>query len=138
MNTVSLLRSDLMSRNLALTSSAAKRTWSIAEKRRVVELTMREGVSVGTIAKQYNIHPPMLSTWRTLYRDGKLVDNPTAIESTGETFLPIKIADSHPALFASTNPMRVQMNLPCGASLCLEADTLDLQAIATLFTLVRK
>lgn len=127
-----------MSSTLALKPSAEKRTWSIAQKRRVVELTMHKGVSVISIAKQYNLHPPILSTWRSLYRSGKLGDIASEKESIPETFLPIHIADSHPVVSASTNRIRAEIHLSCGASLCLEADTLDLQAIATLFSSVRK
>ena len=126
-----------MSPPLALKPSTDKRTWSIAEKRRIVELTMRKDVSVMSIAKQYHIHPPILSTWRTLYRNGKLGDIASKKESIPE-FLPITIADSHPVLSASTNWIRAEIHLSCGASLCLESNVLDIQAIAMLFSTVRK
>ena len=127
-----------MSSTLALTPSVVKRTWSTAEKLHVVELTMRKGVSVISVAKQYHIHPPILSTWRTLYRNGKLVDNTSENKTIPKAFVPIHITDTHQALPTSTNRISAQIDLPCGTSLCLEADALDLHAIATLFTLVRK
>ena len=101
-----------MSSAFAPMPSTPKRIWSIAEKRRVVELTMRKGVSVRSIAKQHQIHPPILSTWRTLYRTGKLVDNANDKKSIREAFLPINITESHQALSASTNQIRAQIDLP--------------------------
>ena len=127
-----------MSSSLSPASNTPKRSWSIAQKRRVVELTLHQGVSVRSIAKQYAIHPPMLSTWRKLYRNGKLVDNASEETSILETFLPVHMTDSQPSSSTSSNRICAQIDLPCGASLRLEADTLDLQAIAMLFASVRK
>ena len=124
-----------MSSTLVRKPSGVKRTWSIAEKRRVVELTMHEGVSVSSVAKQYNIRLPILSTWRKLYRNGKLGEKASEHPSILAGFLPVNISDS--ALPASTKSIRARIELPCGASLCIESDTLELQALATLFASVR-
>ena len=58
---------------------APRRQWPLAEKRRIVELTLRAGVSVRAIAREQGVHPTSLSHWRTLYRAGKLDAQSTSV-----------------------------------------------------------
>ena len=51
---------------------ALRRSWSPAEKRRIVELTLRASVSVLAIAREHGVRPNSLHRWRALYRAGKL------------------------------------------------------------------
>lgn len=53
-------------------SRAPGRRWPLAEKRRIVELSLRAGASIQAIAREHDVHPTSLSHWRTLYRAGKL------------------------------------------------------------------
>ncbi|HEY9084924.1 MAG TPA: transposase [Candidatus Tyrphobacter sp.] len=51
---------------------APRRRWPIAEKRRIVELTLRDGASIRAVAREQGVHPTSLCHWKVLYRAGKL------------------------------------------------------------------
>jgi transposase-like protein len=73
---------------------APRRQWSLAEKRRIVELTLVAGASTRSIAIEQGVHPTSLSHWKSLYRAGKLDAQPTArvrprVPST--TFMPVSM-----------------------------------------------
>jgi len=61
---------------MAATESPEQRTprrrWPQAEKRRIVELTLRAGASLAAIALEHGVHPTSLNHWKALYRAGKL------------------------------------------------------------------
>ncbi|GAC1502790.1 MAG: hypothetical protein NVS1B14_07780 [Vulcanimicrobiaceae bacterium] len=109
---------------------APRRQWSLAEKRRIVELTFGVGSSTRAIALEHGVHPTSLSHWKTLYRAGKLDVQPLkrvrrATETV--TFLPVKIAPtartSHrpkPHHEAHTRGSVVQLMLESGATLRFE------------------
>lgn len=50
---------------------APYRRWPLAEKRRIVELTLAIGASARAIAREHGLHPNSLCQWRALYRAGK-------------------------------------------------------------------
>ena len=52
-----------------------KRTLKYSQefKLSAVEMSMIEGVKVGTVAERLDIHPYMLSRWRKEYREGLIV-----------------------------------------------------------------
>jgi hypothetical protein len=47
----------------------------VAEKRRIVELTLCAGTSIVSIAREHGVHENTLIRWRALYRAGKLDGN---------------------------------------------------------------
>ena len=51
---------------------APHRHWPMAEKRRIVELTLRPGASFVAVAREHGVNPNSLYRWRRLYRAGKL------------------------------------------------------------------
>jgi transposase-like protein len=51
---------------------APRRRWPLAEKRRIVELTLGEGASLLAVAREHGVHPNSLGRWKALYRAGKL------------------------------------------------------------------
>jgi transposase-like protein len=51
---------------------ASRRHRSPAEKRRIVELTLRAGSSLRAIASEHGVHPNSLRRWKALYRAGEL------------------------------------------------------------------
>src|ERR1019366_2467162 len=78
----------------ALQQHAPRRQWPLAEKRRIVELTLRAGVPVRAIAREQGVHRTSLSHWRTLYRAGKLgvQSMPRVRDSMASaTFVPVSI-----------------------------------------------
>lgn len=81
-------------------SSARPHRWSLSEKRRIVELTHSKGSSVSEIALAHDIHPTVLSRWRSWYRAGKLSDGLPRKRSSGTAagaaLLPVMISTRHP------------------------------------------
>jgi transposase-like protein len=78
------------------TQRAPRRHWPPAVKRRIVELTLRAGVSVRAIAREHGVHPASLHHWKAFYRAGKLdaqvksaprVPGPAA----SATFVPVSV-----------------------------------------------
>ena len=56
-------------------STKKKKTlrYSNSFKVTAVQMSLVEGVKVGTVAESLDIHPYMLSRWRREYREGKIV-----------------------------------------------------------------
>jgi transposase len=63
--------------------TAIRRTRSKAEKRRIVEETQREGASVRSVARAYDIPANQLFHWRKLYREGLLGTEAEAATGSG-------------------------------------------------------
>jgi transposase-like protein len=122
----------------SLTPVALKRSWPASEKRRIVELTLRNDVRVRDVAKQFSLDPPTLSSWRTLYRKGELVDNSSTKRTPAETFFPVTVTERHDLRPSLPSRMLAKIDLPCGTSLRIEAETLDFQALGALLAAVRK
>ena len=127
---------------------AARRQWSLAEKRRIVELTLNAGVSTRAVALEYGVHPTCLSHWKTLYRAGKLDGQrvkrvrPATVTAT---FLPVNIAPAVRASQRSTPPHDahergsvVQLMLASGATLRLETDRVDAALVCALVAELRR
>ena len=132
--------------------SAPRRHWPPAEKRRLVELTLCAGASVGAIALEHGVHPTSLSHWKGLYRAGKLdaqaqsartprVHAPTA----SATFVPVTIVPAprrrQPAVLPDAGARGssvVQLVLASGATLRLETDALDAALVCALVAELRR
>ena len=87
-----------------------RRRWPIAEKRRIVELTLREGVSTRAIAREQGVNPTSLCHCKALYRAGKLDAQPprARAHASSAAFLPVTIASA---------PERRQQNWGAGGAL---------------------
>jgi transposase len=71
-----------------------RRSWSVDEKRRMVEESLEPGTSVSVVARRYDINANLLFSWRRLYQDGLL---------TVETALvPVRIDQPPVAIAAAT------------------------------------
>ena len=68
-----------------------RRRWPIADKRRIVELTLREGVSTRAIAREEGVNPTSLCHWKALYQAGKLDTQPprARARASSAAFLPV-------------------------------------------------
>jgi transposase-like protein len=86
---------------------APRRRWPPAEKRRLVELTLQPGSSLGAIARGHGVYPNSLRQWKALYVAGKLdaqqqlasspdIDAPAA----SATFLPVSLIRPVPKVWA--------------------------------------
>ena len=123
---------------------AARRHWAPAEKRRIVELTLRAGASVLAIAREHGVHPTSLHHWKALYRAGKLgaqaqseprVSGPAA----SATFVPVSVAPAVRRLQPASRPDAaacrsgiVQLVLASGATLRIETRALDAALVCAL------
>lgn len=113
-----------------------------AEKRRVVELTMREGASIRAIAHEHGISRNSLRRWQMLYLAGKLTGQQTSrarVGASSATFLPVTIAPtarlprSAAALTTDASGANVvQLVLASGAVLRIETGVLDADLICAL------
>jgi transposase len=55
--------------------SGPRRKYSLAEKRSMVEQTRQPGASVPEVALRHGVNANLLSVWRRLDRQGRLVEN---------------------------------------------------------------
>jgi len=126
------------------TQRAPRRHWPPAEKRRIVELTLRAGVSVSAIAREHGVHPTSLNHWKALYRAGKL-DAPmkptarVAGPAASATFVPVSVVPEvrrpQPATRSDAVAGRsgiVQLVLASGATLRIETTALDAALVCAL------
>ena len=82
-----------------LKDGRTRRFRSKAERRKIVEETLKPGASVSLVARSHDVNTNQVFTWRRLYRAGKL-----EVEPTSDTLLAVRIADSTPA--RRTSPRR--------------------------------
>lgn len=123
----------------------SRRRLPLSEKRRIVELTLREGASVRAIAREHGVNRNSLYQWQALYRAGKLGAQPApcvrAVASSA-TFLPVSIAPAVRPRRGSDSDARgysvVELMLASGATLRIETDALDAGLICTLLAEARR
>lgn len=128
-------------------SKAAKqrrpyRRWPAAEKRRIVELTLREGASARAIAREYGISHNSLCRWRAHYRAGTLetpLPRAARVRADGSppAFLPVTVAPAtrRPRVAlgtCSSESSIVQLSLVSGATLRIETRSLDVAMLCAL------
>jgi transposase len=90
----------------AQTDVAKRRHRSKQERRRIVEESLKAGVSVAELARTHSVRPNQIFHWRRLYREGQL-------GATTQEFLPVRITEA-------TSPVgRIQLEFG-KVRLCLE------------------
>ena len=129
---------------------APRRHWSPAEKRRIVELSLRAGSSAGAIAREHGVHPNSLCLWKSLYRAGKLEPQAAPqprvrVSATSPTFLPVALISAvrrpQPASRADANAsgrVALQLELNSGVTVRIETDALDAAFVCTLLAELRR
>jgi len=127
-----------------------RRQWPAAEKRRIVELTLRGGVSVAAIAREHGVHPTSVNHWKALYRAGKLdaqvKSAPRVPDSaTSATFVPVNVVPAVRSPELTTQPDAaasrssiVQLVLASGATLRIETSALDAEFVCALVAELRR
>ncbi len=73
---------------VVLKDGRTRRLRSKAERRRIVEETLKPGASVSLVARSHDVNTNQLFTWRRQYRAGKL-----EVEATSGTLLPVRVGD---------------------------------------------
>jgi transposase-like protein len=68
--------------------SGPRRQYSIAEKRSMVEQTHVPGASVPEVALRHGVNANLLSVWRRLYEQGRLIERGS---SKQPALLPVKV-----------------------------------------------
>jgi len=128
----------------ALKERAPHRGWPTAEKRRIVELTLRPGASLVAIAREHDVNPNNLYRWKRLYRAGQLDApvKPTARVAgpvSSATFVPVSVVSEmrrpQPATRSDSVAGRsgiVQLVLASGATLRIETGALDAALVCAL------
>jgi transposase-like protein len=127
---------------------APYRRWPLAEKRRIVELTLAPGASTRAIAREQGVHPNSLCQWKALYRAGKL-DAPAQSVSRARAsaaiarFVPVSIAPAvgRPAARLKAHAGRsgvVQLVLGSGDTLRIETGALDAALVCALVAELRR
>jgi transposase len=69
--------------------SGPRRTYTIAEKRSMVEETEQPGASVPEVAHRHAVNANLLSVWRRQYRQGVLTEAPSVEQGA---LLPVKVS----------------------------------------------
>lgn len=122
----------------------------LAEKRRIVELTLRAGASVSAIAREHGVQPHSVYQWRTLYRSGQL-DAPVkptprvARSAASATFVPVSLVSEVRSPQSAAQPNRtgscsgiVQLVLASGDTLRMEIGALDAALVCALVAELRR
>lgn len=95
-----------------ITGVGRRRRWSVEEKLRIVEESLRSGVSVRSVAQRHGLNPNQLFTWRKLAREGAFAPRPAEVPG----FVPVELVAAGPC---SSRPPpaveRVARSLPDGA-----------------------
>jgi transposase len=98
----------------------------MAEKRRLVELTMAPLASVAEVARAYNLNANQLFTWRRAFERGELSEPSTAL-------VPVTVSEPNEAEPVTTvsSSGSIHIELPCRAVISVEhgADARLLQKI---------
>lgn len=128
--------------------TAPRRQWPLAEKRRIVELTLGAGRSMQAIATEYGLHVTSLSHWKRLYRAGKLDAAPVKRVRRGAesvTFVPVTITPAARASHAPTSHQEwarrdyaVHVLFESGATLRLDLDRIDADLVCALVAELRR
>ena len=69
--------------------SGPRRQYSIAEKRSMVEQTHVPGASVPEVALRHGVNANLISVWRRLYEQGRLIE---LAASKSPALLPVKVS----------------------------------------------
>lgn len=98
---------------------SGRKSYTLEEKRRIVEETLQPGVSVSRIAREHDINTNLIFTWRRQHARGELVSSQGAPPPVA--LLPVHVADAvspseppMPAAAKAVEPRRglIEIDLP--------------------------
>lgn len=120
----------------------ARRRRSLAEKRHLVELTLRPGASARAVALEHGVHQNTLGIWKRAYRAGKLgatSAKPRKESAQSASFVPVSIASiarKRPDSSACSGV--VEVIFVSGATLRIEANAVDMGLVIALVAELRR
>ncbi len=83
-----------------ITGVGGRRSWSHADKGRIVAESFAAGANVSAVARRYGLRPQQVYAWRRLARSGAL-----ALPAEGALrFVPVVAAENEPASAATAAP----------------------------------
>ncbi len=113
-----------------LSGPERRRRWTSAEKLRIVEESLAGEASVAGVARQHDIHPNLLHSWRRQARTGTLV----SVAAVGCRFTPVTVAPDGvvigPTRSAAAAEPAIEVVLRNGRVLRLPAGVSPAQAVA--------
>ena len=78
-----------------------RRRRSRQERRRIVEESLKPGVSVARLARTHQVNANQIFHWRKLYREGLLADE---AENAAAEWSPVRLADVSPEQLRQAKP----------------------------------
>ena len=130
------------------TKRAPRRSWTIAEKRRIVELTLAPGVSARAIAREHDVHHTGLCQWIARYRAGTLGGPPAErarLSEPGPRFVPVSLtaatnttAKARPPAAAQRANGGLELTFPSGIALRIEDQTIDATLVCAVVAELRR
>lgn len=101
----------------------ARKRRSAAEKRLIVEQASEPGASVARVARVHGLNANVVFHWRRLYREGKLVTEPTQAMK----LLPVSIAERgeverQPDALVASRVSAIHIELPGDVRIIVEGD----------------
>jgi transposase len=76
---------------------AKRRKWSVEDRLRIVQASLKSGTTVDAVAKVYGVHPSQIYDWRKQYRQGRR-SGKTA------TLLPVQVTEAAHSAAPETKP----------------------------------
>ncbi len=67
------------SSNGSQTVEGKQRKWSVEDRLRIVQASLKNGTTVNAVAKIYGVHPSQIYDWRKQYREGKQRGKPAGL-----------------------------------------------------------
>jgi transposase len=103
--------------------SAPRRTtrhWPNEKKRRIVEETMKPGMSVSIVARRHDINANLVFSWRKLYQEGRL-----GAKAGEQSFISVGVVGGHvsvpPPISSPRSAGMVELELPGGIRLRVDS-----------------
>ena len=113
------------------TGGRRRRSWSVDEKRRMVEESLEPGASVSVVARRYDVNANLLFSWRRLYQGGLLTAE-TALVPVQIDQRSVEIAGPTPERRSSASgrsrPGMIEIELTSGTRLRLRG-SIDAEAL---------
>lgn len=84
------------SNNSSQAVDATRRKWSVEDRLRIVQASLKKGTTVDAVAKVYGVHASQLYDWRKQHRQGLLREKAAAL-------LPVQVAEADASAVSEPN-----------------------------------